>query len=260
MGEHYGWRAAFTVLGIAGVAYTAFLKLALRDRPVSRPDKAPRPEFLASIRELAQLPGFTALTAIFSATSIANWIVAAWLPLYLYETFGMSLAAAGFAATFYIQAGCVGGILIGGRLADRLAQRSPRGRLYTQAAGLAAAAPFLFLAGSTRSLQFLIAGLVVFGVGRGIFDSNAMPVLCQIARPELRATGYGIFNCGGCLAGGLMAAVAGGLKSALGLNASFQMAAVILFVSAFALLRLSSVGPREAPVIMGSKATPPLVN
>ncbi len=79
-----------------------------------------------------------------------------------------------------------------------------------------------------------------------MYDCNAMPVLCQIARPDLRATGYGIFNCAGCIAGGVMAAVAGGLKDALGLNASFQMAAGILFVSAFALLRLRLSGEAVA--------------
>ena len=47
-----------------------------------------------------------------------------------------------------------------------------------------------------------VAFLVLFGVGWGFFDSNNMPILCQIARPELRATGYGIMNlvsisCGG---------------------------------------------------------------
>jgi MFS transporter, Spinster family, sphingosine-1-phosphate transporter len=44
--------------------------------------------------------------------------------------------------------------------------------------------------------------LVLFGLGWGFFDCNNMPILCQIARPELRATGYGIMNlvsisCGG---------------------------------------------------------------
>jgi dipeptide/tripeptide permease len=47
-----------------------------------------------------------------------------------------------------------------------------------------------------------MAGLVLFGLGWGFFDCNNMPILCQIARPELRATGYGIMNlvsisCGG---------------------------------------------------------------
>ena len=45
-------------------------------------------------------------------------------------------------------------------------------------------------------------GSALFGLGWGFFDCNNMPILCQIARPEWRATGYGIMNlvsisCGG---------------------------------------------------------------
>lgn len=243
MGEQYGWRAPFTLLGIAGLAYAVLLKFALREHAAAAPSP---PRLLASLRELVRLRGFITLTLIFSTTSIANWIVYTWLPLYLYERFGMSLAGAGFAATFYIQAGSVAGILLGGRLADGWARRSPSGRLLTQAAGLSAAAPCLFLAGSTPVLAFVIAGLLLFGIGRGMFDCNAMPVLCQIARPGLRSTGYGIFNCVGCLIGGVMAALAGALKTALGLTAAFQLAAVILFLSALVLARLRLTPGRPA--------------
>src|SRR5205807_5042733 len=52
------------------------------------------------------------------------------------------------------------------------------------------------------SLGIAVTFLVLFGLGWGIFDCNNMPILCQIVRPELRATGYGIMNlvsisCGG---------------------------------------------------------------
>ena len=54
----------------------------------------------------------------------------------------------------------------------------------------------------TGLLWVAIAFLILFGLGWGFFDSNNMPILCQIVRPELRATGYGIMNlvsisCGG---------------------------------------------------------------
>ena len=50
--------------------------------------------------------------------------------------------------------------------------------------------------------SYVLAFLVLFGWGWGFFDSNNMPILCQIARPHLRATGYGFMNlvsisCGG---------------------------------------------------------------
>ena len=56
--------------------------------------------------------------------------------------------------------------------------------------------------GNASTLTIAIAGLIVFGFGWGFFDCNNMPILCQIARPEWRATGYGIMNlvsisCGG---------------------------------------------------------------
>ena len=54
----------------------------------------------------------------------------------------------------------------------------------------------------TGALWVAIVFLLMFGMGWGFFDCNNMPILCQIARPELRATGYGLMNlvsisCGG---------------------------------------------------------------
>ena len=84
-------------------------------------------------------------------------------------------------------------------------RRNARGRIYVSAIGMS-----LDRAGDVRRrqcaadrlLSVAVAFLVLFGLGWGFFDSNNMPILCQIARPELRATGYGIMNlvsisCGG---------------------------------------------------------------
>ena len=84
----------------------------------------------------------------------------------------------------------------------------------------------------------LVAALVLFGVGRGFYDCNTMPVLADAAGDRLRATGYGVFNMAGCIAGGIVAALAGALKEVIGLAAAFQIAAGILALSALLLLRL----------------------
>jgi MFS family permease len=65
------------------------------------------------------------------------------------------------------------------------------------AIGMALIIPALFgvsNAPSLNSFGLAIGGLILFGVGWGFFDCNNMPILCQITRPELRATGYGIMN------------------------------------------------------------------
>ena len=45
--------------------------------------------------------------------------------------------------------------------------------------------------------------MIIFGLGWGFFDGNNMPILSQIARPQLRATGYGIMNFFSISVGGL---------------------------------------------------------
>jgi len=238
MGERYGWRFAFAALGAFGVVYTLLLLLTLRGKEPAMREEAAKPQFWRALGELLSLPGFKSLLLVFASFSLANWAIYTWLPAYLYERFNMKLAAAGFSATFYIQVASFGGILLGGWLADRWSQVSARGRLLTQCIGAALAAPCLFLVGFTASTALLIAGLILFGLGRGFYDCNTMPVLSQIARSDLRSTGYGILNMAGTMTGGFIAAVAGAMKNRIGLGGVFQIAALLLLVSAVTLIRL----------------------
>jgi len=246
MGEHSGWRPVFSILGCVGAIYFVILALVLRRIPDSRGGA----DFGGSLGTLVRTSGFLLLTLAFTAMAVANWLTYTWLPLFLYERFHMSLSGAGFSATFYIQAASYAGVVAGGIASDRLALRVPRARIYCQVAGLAVAAPFLALLSATESRAILIAALITFGLGRGLFDCNTMPILREVAAPTLSATGYGVFNFAGCLVGGAGAAIAGALKQQLGLGAAFQLAALALIGGGLALLRLpaprmSSPPPRE---------------
>jgi MFS transporter, Spinster family, sphingosine-1-phosphate transporter len=243
IGEAYGWRPAFALLGFVGVAYTLVGAAALREEsrneaPESDFSKAAKPRLMASLKELGSIPSFRTLASVFGMTSVANWLIYTWMPVYLYEHFHMSLLSAGFSAMFYLQAGSAGGILLGGAVADRWSARTDRGRLLTQAAGVAVAASFLSIAAIAASRWLLLGALAAFGLGRGSYDCNCMPVLCQIARPTLRATGYGLFNFVGSFAGGVMAALAGALKASVGLGGILEAAGLLLFGAAVMLFRL----------------------
>jgi hypothetical protein len=81
--------------------------------------------------------------------------------------------------------------------------------------------------------------MVLFGWGWGMFDANNMPILCQIARPEHRATGYGFMNLVSISVGAGATVVMGwmrdnGMSLALAFNVSAGIAllgaALILFV------------------------------
>lgn len=236
MGERYGWRFPFTLLGVAGLAYCGALVF-LREAEDGRAAEE-RGSFAEAAARLLRDRAYLALLGVFAATSVANWLIFTWMPVYLYERFGMSLAGAGFAATFYPQFASFLGILAGGLLADRWSRADPRGRVWTLALGLVAAASFLMLTGVAGTPVVLLLGLAVFGFARGMYDCNWMPVLCQVAPRALRSTGYGMFNMAGTFAGGITAAVAGGLKETLGLGVMLQAAGLILLLSALLLARL----------------------
>jgi MFS family permease len=236
MGGLWGWRAPFFLLGAIGIAYCAVLTPFLRPDPPA--DREAAPGFLPAVRQVIGLRGFPVFAAVFAAKGVSDWLVYTWMPLYLYERFGMSLANAGFSATFYMQAATMAGIVAGGALGDWWGMRAASGRAWTQAAGLTVAAPFLVLGGFTRTSAVLLAGLAVYGLARGFFDSNAMPVLAQMAPQHLRATGYGLLNFGSTIAGGLIATAGGFLKASIGIGVLMQVAGVLLLVGAVALWRL----------------------
>jgi MFS transporter, Spinster family, sphingosine-1-phosphate transporter len=248
MGEHFGWRAAFFVLGIVGVLYAAILWPALREAPPRAAAAQRATPFSAAVAELVQSGPFRVLVAINSLASLAYWCVYTWLALYLFERFHMSLAGAGFSSTFYIQVASFGGILAGGWLADRWSLTHPRGRIRVQTIGLAAAGPFLFIAGFTGSRWVLLPCLVLFGLGRGFFDCNLMPVVCQVVPQDLRATAYGILNLTSCIVGGAMAVAGGALKDTIGLGGAIELSGTMLLVAAAGMwaLRLPDATRREA--------------
>jgi len=231
MGEHYGWRMAFTILGVAGLIYVFVLAGGLRETSHVR-DASVAVPLGSAVRELTASRSFLYLVGVNSLASVAYWCVYTWLAIYLYERFRMSLTAAGFASTFYVQIASFAGILGGGWLADRWRRSQVRGRVLTQTIGLAVAAPFLFLVGYTDSRWVLLPCLLLFGLGRGFFDCNLMPVVCQIVSEKLRATAYGILNFTSCLAGGAMAVAGGALKDTIGLGGALQLSAAMLMVAA----------------------------
>jgi MFS family permease len=201
-----GWRVAFDACGIAGVVYAVPLFLLLRNPPPA-PDAAGRARTspIGALRELLGTGSFILLVLYFTLPALAGWIVRDWMPAILKAEFGIGQGLAGVSATIYWQAAAIVGAIAGGWLADRWMRRTPRGRIFGTAIGMSINVPAMFGVGyapQTGLLSVAIAFLILFGLGWGFFDSNNMPILCQIARPELRATGYGIMNlvsisCGG---------------------------------------------------------------
>ena len=199
-----GWRLAFTASGVVGMLYAIPLVIVLRDAPKSEERvAAPRISPVSAVRELSTNFSFILLVMYFTLPAMAGWVVRDWMPSILKKQFGIGQGQAGVAATLYWQVAAILGVMVGGWVADRWMRTNERGRIYVSAIGMSLIVPAIFGVGNAGSLAVAVTFLILFGVGWGLFDCNNMPILSQIVRPELRATGYGIMNFFSISFGGL---------------------------------------------------------
>ncbi len=242
-----GWRAAFDFTGLAGILYAIPLLLLLKNPPrTAQQDSAAKPSVLTAGRELLSNPSFLLLALYFTLPAVAAWVVRDWMPAILQKSFNISQGKAGVSAALYWQAAALLAAILGGWLADRWTRHTIRGRIYVSAIGMALIIPALFSVGNAPGLNsfgLAIAGLVLFGIGWGFFDGNNMPILCQITRPELRATGYGIMNFVSMTFGGVADWIFGILTDRhVPLNVIFSSFAAVALVSVGLVL---AIRPRQ---------------
>ncbi len=245
----YGWRAAFTWFGLAGVLYAIVLLAFLKNAP--RPaagDNSEAPMSIgASLGKLLGCGAFLLLVLYFTLPGIPGWVVKSWMPALLAETFKLGAGQAGISATLWVTLASLGGVLAGGMLADRWMHRTSRGRIYVSAVGMTLCIPALFGIGYAPSLTVAITFLILFGLGWGFFDSNNMPILCQLVPARLRATGYGLMNMVSITVGGLAVRKVGALRDA-GVS-TLVIFSICAFAAAIAVVMVLLIKPCETKSI-----------
>jgi MFS family permease len=244
--EH-GWRWAFTMCGMVGIIYALPLLALLRNPVRPAPDAASLAADGNVFRGLLGNRNFLLLVLYFTLPAIAGWVVCDWMPDILKEKFGLGQGKAGVSAILFVQVAALVGVVIGGTLADAWMRRTQRGRIFTSAIGMVLFLPALFSVGNAGTLPVAIAGLIVFGFGWGFFDCNNMPILCQIARPEWRATGYGIMNLVSISCGGFGDWAFGALRDRhVALNVIFGVFAGVALLSIFIVLLIKPRATKTA--------------
>lgn len=245
--ENLGWRTAFTVCGVFGILYAFPLVALLRDAPTSSDEAAiAKSSPIRSVLSLLTNVSFVLLVLYFTLPAMAGWVVRDWMPAILKDEFKISQGQAGVAATLYWQLAAIVGAMLGGWLADRWMRQSNRGRINVSALGMCMIVPAIFGVGSAGSLGIAVAFLILFGLGWGFFDTNNMPILSQIVRPHLRATGYGIMNFASISCGGIADWGFGRLRDEqVALSTIFGVAAAVALVSIVLVLLIR---PKSEPM------------
>jgi MFS family permease len=250
IGQYYGWRLSFVVLGGLGILLGLMLRHLLVEpargaadvieatgahAPPPRSGGLSLPEFL---RLVARTPTLLCLMGAFMCANFVAVVLLSWMPKFLYDKFHMGLAMAGLTATIFVQLASMAGAPVGGWLADKWRRRTPRGRLAVQMIGVLGGAPFVALCGLTPSVTTLVLALTVWGFFKGLYDANIFASVFDVVRPEARGTAAGFMNAVGWLAGGGSAPLAIGIIAqreslglAIALASSVYVAAGLLLLT-----------------------------
>ena len=234
--SNYTWHTVFHWFGMVGIVYAFFLVFTLFDierkpQATTQATPAPKNSLLSSLALVFGTFSFWILLFYFMASSFPGWGTKNWLPTLFATNLNVPMATAGPIATISIAISSFLGVLIGGTLSDRWVQTNIKARIYTSTIGLGLTIPALILIGFGESYVAMIGATLLFGVGYGMFDTNNMPILCQIIPQQQRATAYGIMNMGGVFSGYAVTLMLGTSTDAGNLGADFSKLSVIILIA-----------------------------
>ena len=205
-----GWRLPFKIFGGIGVFWVVVLALGLRsgklefkvgvgernleqfNSPTQNSNSNSKPSLKEAFMVFIANPSALMLAAGLGMMIYVDVGFKTWMPNHLQEQFGVAKGSAALNAVLWHYLGAFVGVTLGGRISDRVVARRPSIRMETNIAGLALAVPFIVWMAYAPSLWVCGVAMAVFGVFRGVYDSNLMASLFDIIPPRYHASGAGI--------------------------------------------------------------------
>ncbi len=194
------WRAAFLVVGLAGVVLAPIFRFTVKDPHRGGVDATGRPaapaapaRFLEVFRIVARKKSFWLLSFGAAASSVCGYGIAFWLPSFFERSLHLTLVERSWfygAITFF--GGCLG-ILGGGVIADRLGTRSRSSYPLIPAIAFMIATPCFFAAVNTSSL---LLAFPLFLIPTGLNLAWLGPILTSVQHlvpAHMRTTASAMF-------------------------------------------------------------------
>jgi MFS family permease len=185
----WGWRPAFLVAGLPGLAMAGliFLLREVRSEPATSATVTTTWSPLTAYWGLFKIPTLRRVTLGYGMVTFALGGLALWMPIYLHEVKGLTLAQANQILSYSV-AGAGGlGILTGGFLGSRLLTYTLRAPLWVSGLGIVLAVPLaavvIFVAAPALYIPALAGAIFLLFLNPGVLTA----VVVSVAGPWRRA-------------------------------------------------------------------------
>lgn len=214
LAQSLGWRTAFVVMGAISVLFAPLVLLVLGRRqtmPAGPASAAPS----GNPWDLLKKPAFLLIVGGGACVSFAGYSLTAFAPAYLVRTRGMSLAEVG--VQYGVASGLTGivGLLVVGRIADRLSAKDPRWLLWLVGVMIAALLPFSALAFLVEDRALCILFIAMSYVIGTAYMAPSIAAIQRLVRVEQRATASAVFLFFGAIIGSAGPFLTGVISDAL---------------------------------------------
>jgi len=198
IGELYGWRIAFFIVGFPGLLLAILVKLTVREPRRGMADglkveQEPAPAFAAVLRHLWIRKSFrhaTLATALLAAVAFGS---ATWIPPFLYRNHGMSLGEIGTWLSLLTVVGGVAGTVGGGFLGDRLVRHDLRWYVWMPGLVLILGIPFS-VGGLLANNKFVALSLwLIPTISYAAYIGPVMSMIQRMAGLRMRAMAVAVF-------------------------------------------------------------------
>jgi MFS family permease len=207
--DAFGWRTAFFVLGLPGVAVAVLLKLTVKEPPRGYTDppgtiRRDRPRFSDGLKELAGKPSFWTMTVAATIAAFCGYGISSFQSLFLNRSFGLSAGEAAVMINTPVALASAVGTVTMGWLAEKLGKRHPNAIAWLAGIGLTASVPFYFVAFTTANLWLCLVCLCLGGgikygylaaqytIGQGVVSAQVRAVSTAILLFVVNLLGYGL--------------------------------------------------------------------
>lgn len=197
--QAWGWRSVFYVYGGAGILVGIIFLFRLKDErdlpgDPSHSQPSARPQWENPLRSLSiifRTPTAFLLTSAFTAVVFVNNSYVVFAPTFLEEKFHLTKLDAGAYAMFYHHLAALVGVLIGGAVSDALAPRIAGSRLRIQMGAMFLGAMAILYMSWASTVLAACTGMGLFGLFRGLFESNTHASVFEVIEPKYRSSAVG---------------------------------------------------------------------
>jgi MFS family permease len=195
--DMFGWRMAFFVVGLPGIAMAVVVRLTVREPPRGMSERQPIGTRTYTMREVwrffASLPTGRYLGLAAGLNAFAGYGLGAWIPAFFIRLHHMTPGELGLWLSWITAIGGALGAFLGGWIADRWIQHNPYARIYVAVVSILFSIPFLVASFLLADRELALLSYFPAVICSTLWIGPSFAIVQDLVPPAMRAMGSAVF-------------------------------------------------------------------